>query len=128
MKHCLEEAILACDIDIKFSMIRVDAGMCPEQFVVAGDPEEDCLLFFLLDYEDVDFNITEQHVSKTAAPLDNASLCLKSSDKDWHMPMLVHVRSSDVPSGFRQRGPEAKAKRKKADNQRRSAAKRAKLG
>ena len=82
MKHCLEEAIRACDIDIKCSMLRVDAGMCPGESVLAGDPEEDCLLFFLLDYEDVDFNITEQHVSKAAAPLGNASLCLKSSDKD----------------------------------------------
>ena len=68
----------------------------------------------------------------SAAPLDNASLCLKITDADWHMPMLVHVGSSACPSGYRKRGAEAKAKRKKADNQRRteakSAAKRAKLG
>ena len=113
-------------------MLRADAGVCPGESALSGDLEQDCLLFFLLDYDDVDFKITSQNVSKTSAPLDNTTLGLAKRDADWHMPMLVHVGSSACPSGYRKRGAEAKAKRKKADNRRRteakSAAKRAKLG
>ena len=128
VKACLETAILESDIEIKFTMLRADAGTTPTQGVLACHAEEDCLLFFLLDYADVDFKITLQHISKSSAQEDNASLGLKSTDKDWHTPMLVHVRSSDMPSGHRQRSSEAKARRKKADTARRNAAKREKHG
>ena len=126
MKYSLEQSILYCDVEVKFQMIRIDTGLCPGEFVLSVDSEQDCMLFFLLDYEDVEFKITEQHVLKTRAPLDNVSLGLKPTDKDWHIPILVHVRSSDVSSGKRQRNPETLAVRKKADTQRRNAAKRAK--
>ena len=53
MTRCLEEAIRAGGIDIKSSMIRVNAGMCPGHFVLAEDPEEDSLLLSLLKFENV---------------------------------------------------------------------------
>ena len=38
-------------------MIRIDTGLCPGEFVLSVDSEQDCMLFFLLDYEDVEFKI-----------------------------------------------------------------------
>ena len=84
------------------------------------------MLLFLLDYEDVAFKITKQHIrqSASAAQLDNESLCLKSTDHDWHKPILLHVRSSAKPSGSRQRSYVGKTKRKQQDQRRRNERKR----
>ena len=84
------------------------------------------MLLFLLDYKDVAFKITEQHIrqSASAAQLDNESLCLKSTDHDWHKPILLHVRSSDKTSGSRQRSYYRKTQRKQQDQQRRNERKR----
>ena len=104
-------------------MLRADAGMLPRQASLVCEAEDDTLLLFFLDYEDVDFKINKQHISQSTAQLDNKSLGLKRTDADWHTPIIVHVRSSEIPSGYRQRGPEAKKRRKLADNQRRKEAK-----
>ena len=114
MKQCLEDAISTCGVKVEFSMFRADAGKYPEKHILARDAEDDTMLLFLLDYEDGAFKITEQHIRQSAstAQLDNESLCLKSTDHDWHKPILLHVRSSDETSGHRQRTPEALLKRK----------------
>ena len=128
IRQCLEEAIATCQVHVTFQMLRVDAGVMPGQFVLSDESEQDCLLLFLLDYDDVDFQITKQRVTKSSAPLDNEQLGLAPTDTDWHMPMLVHVRASFVPSGKRQRTEQKKAARKLADTQRRNAAKRLRTG
>ena len=96
MKQWLEKAIEGFRQDhrvgVDFSMLRADAGMLPTQASLVCEAEDDTLLLFFLDYEDVDFKIRKQRISQSAAPLDNASLCLKRTDADWHRPILVHVR------------------------------------
>ena len=123
MKQFLEDAISTCGVKVEFSMFRADVGKYPEKHILARDAEDDTMLFFLLDYEDVPFKITKQYIRQSAstAQLDNESLCLKSTDHDWHRPILLHVRSSIETSGCRQRTPEAKLKRKVRDNDRRRA-------
>ena len=126
MKQWLQKAIehfrKDCGIGVEFSMLRADAGMLPRQASLVCEAEDDTMLMFFLDYDDVDFKINKQHINQSTAQLDNKSLGLKRTDADWHRPILVHVRSSERPSGFRQRGLEAKKKRKLADNQRRKEA------
>jgi len=129
MKQWLEKAIEGFRQDhrvgVDFSMLRADAGMLPTQASLVCEAEDDTLLLFFLDYEDVDFKISKQHITQSAAPLDNASLCLKRTDADWHTPILVHVRPQER-SGFRQRSHESKRERKQRDDKRRNEAKRAK--
>ena len=129
MKQWLEKAIEGFRQDhrvgVDFSMLRADAGMLPTQASLVCEAEDDTLLLFFLDYEDVDFKISKQHITQSAAPLDNASLCLKRTDADWHRPILVHVRPQER-SGFRQRSNESKRERKQRDDKRRNATKRAK--
>ena len=126
MKQFLEDAISTCGVKVEFSMFRADAGKYPEKHILARDAEDDTMLLFLLDYKDVAFKITEQHIrqSASAAQLDNESLCLKSTDHDWHTPILLHVRSSAKPSGSRQRSYVGKKKRKQQDQRRRNERKR----
>ena len=126
MKQCLEDAISTCGVKVEFSMFRADAGKYPEKHILARDAEDDTMLLFLLDYKDVAFKITEQHIRQSAstAQLDNESLCLKSTDHDWHRPILLHVRSSAKPSGSRQRSYVGKTKRKQQDQRRRNERKR----
>ena len=121
MKHWLEVAFRSCGGEVEFSMLRADVGTCPGQQILACGAEDDTMLHFLLDYKDVDFKIRKQRISQSAAPLDNGSLCWKSTDQDWHRLILLHVRSSIETSGCRQRTPEAKLKRKVRDNDRRRA-------
>ena len=126
MKQCLEDAISTCGVKVEFSMFRADAGKYPEKHILARDAEDDTMLLFLLDYKDVAFKITEQHIRQSAstAQLDNESLCLKSTDHDWHKPILLHVRSSDKTSGRRQRSYYRKTQRRQQDQQRRNERKR----
>ena len=122
MKQFLEDAISTCGVKVEFSMFRADAGKYPEKHILARDAEDDTMLFFLLDYDDVPFKITKQYIRQSAstAQLDNESLCLKSTDHDWHKPILLHVRSSDKTSGSRQRSDDRKKERKQKDQQRRN--------
>ena len=126
MKQFLEDAISTCGVKVEFSMFRADAGKYPEKHILARDVEDDTMLFFLLDYDDVPFKITKQYIRQSAstAQLDNESLCLKSTDHDWHKPILLHVRSSDKTSGRRQRSYYRKTQRRQQDQQRRNERKR----
>ena len=99
-------------LSLQFLMLRVDAGTRPEEQILACCSEEDTMLVFLLDYDDVEFKITKQRQRQSKAQPDNKSLYLRSSDGDSHGPFLLHVRGIDLPSGHRQRSYAAQQRRR----------------
>ena len=73
---------------------------------------EDCMLAFVISYGQA----TEYHisVSKTMSTMVNRDLCLFGSDKDWHRPILLHLRSADPWSrNVRRRTASREADRKR---------------
>ena len=112
MKHYLEVVISRCQVPIQFLMLRVDAGTRPEEQILACRPEDDTMLVFLLDYDDVEFKITKQRLRQSKAQPENESLYLRSSDRVWPWSFLLHVRRIDLPSGHRQRSYGAQQRRR----------------
>ena len=102
---------------VTFQMLRADDALDPGQSSLAVEAEQDCTLMFLIDYCDEGLRMKDLTVSKSKQVLTNEMLGLKHTDKDWHIPMLVHLRSGKG----RHRSDEANQRRKQKEEARRRA-------
>ena len=96
-EECLNDAIRDLGVACRYNRLR--------------SHREDCILVFVLSYEENQtFQIKQ---CKQLADVVNQHLYLFSTDKDWHVPILVHLRNNaHCSTTVRQRGRSRSAERK----------------